>query len=730
MKCEDRNKVFRLIQHAITLTPAPPTTSLKDSDIRSILKSEQAVLLRDDETNRYWALEPKTRKDVTKIRLSSQSNGRYTCDDVGVDPRDPGEQSRLAHQLANWLQGNDLGSSESNLLASPRATPEVENGPEEVGQQGQSSNSSASGSIIGSEVRAEQNTHRSSSPPSRKKTRLSASPEPSTVPGPVVPPSPSPTASDVVVSPSSPPTAPKPDPTPSASLPPLEAASTKSLPVPPPTSERAVQAVPPPGHHSLDDLPFETLAGIARYHLAKLQDPAAYVQALSSFFRLSPYSRDVTARLKDIWKIVHPTCSPNFTAYILQRSDGPISVCYSPRPNPTKSWQDFPQFLALVQSQGHRWRLVEVEVDPEDFGVLVDALEGSLPLLSSLSISVTPAPWSHTLSSLALPMQPSVRAQIGRAFHLLQGRTQELRHFDLQNGPVRLNPNIFLNIVTLHLSDGIHVTYGEFLSWFNVGARHLEMLYLSHLNWLDTLYPPAPNKDQAFLLGRLRDLTLIEETEDTGIINILYYIAIPNCTVLQLQSVSSHDFAGTRLARKLAPILERTLTAQLWTSLNIIGKPTSTEVSWIGGDNLEDEDELGAGFHIVCTDPNEPELPDEFFNFIRQVSERVMHRPTVSLTINDSLSGKRRPTADSDELFLPSDYFRHIDVTDIWAKIFQGHLKHLSDFLTKEIPHGLGVEATFPHLLSVHLQYLPDGSQSSKSAELSLKALVKNLHQV
>ncbi|KAG9011396.1 hypothetical protein FRB90_007341 [Tulasnella sp. 427] len=623
---------------------------------------------------------------------------------------------------------------------------------------------------------------RSGSPP-KKKTRLSGSPEPSRLPGSNVSTSrettalarssPSPASSTEAISsvaplngsveeeavPSSQPTGPSTlpaggplIPTPSAPAPASVSNTTISTAQqarpPPPTFEEVMHMNPPPRSESFDSFPSEVIAEIALCRMADSIEPAHHVQTLFWFYRLGPRSRDAIAMLPHLWRIVHPTTSARFTKYILRRSRVPISVYYAPQPRPAKKWQRFPKFLKLIKTAGHRWTKVQVVIEREHLDSLMDALGEDHPLLNWLSISVTGPTVDFRSPEITeeeggatlegedigtlegddgAPAEAYSSARLPRPFNILLGKTEHLHHLDLQNMGLRFNPILLNNLSSLYLSDGVRVAYGEFLSWFNIGAMNLEVLHLSNLDWLDRLPAPPLETDRAFLLDRLTSLTLMEKTTETGLTNLLYYISTPVCLRLRLQSLSRRDFVGERLAAKLLPILRRTLAGQSCTHLNVSAKPTRGEFTWLALPDPDVSSSFGTGFDIAYTCPNGPGQPSDFLEFIGQVIERLDYRPTISLDINDTYSGELGPETETGEPCLTPEDFEPImmEVMNIWGKVTRGHFDPLRGFLTMWATHG--VQAAFPCLSCVHLEYLPDETPSSNFTILALDAMVNIL---
>ncbi|KAG9001857.1 hypothetical protein FRB90_011521 [Tulasnella sp. 427] len=501
-----------------------------------------------------------------------------------------------------------------------------------------------------------------------------------------------------------------------------------SVQPPPPTFEAVMTIMPPPSSASFDFFPVEVIAEIAQIHLARINDPDQYVQILCWFYRLSPHSRMAVAMLPRLWRVVHPTCSSHFTKYILQRSQLSISIYYAPQPRPTKRWQRFPQFFKLVKPEHRRWRMVDVTIEPGDLDSLLDTLDSEeLPLLTWISISVSGSP---VQSSPPETTEESDVATLPRPFNLHLCPNQLVDSINLHNLNVDFDPIAFVNLSGLYLSDGVRVSYEHLLSWLGIGARNVENLHLYNVHWQDILAAPDPETAPAFLLGRLTDITLVEETAESGLTNLLYYLSIPQCVSLQLQSLSVEDFVEHRLAPTIFPILRRTLLEQPSTRVNVSVKPTRSEIYWVAGDNLHDDNPFGAGFHVGHKDLNGPGVPYRFLSFVRNVAERLVERPTITLVIEDACSGQEDPDLEPGQHLLLPDEFVPImmDVTTMWGRVTRDHLNYLSDLLSMWAPASQGgVRATFPYLSWVHLEYLSDDTLPSEFTRLSLDDMIRAL---
>ncbi|KAG8988017.1 hypothetical protein FRB90_003011 [Tulasnella sp. 427] len=494
-----------------------------------------------------------------------------------------------------------------------------------------------------------------------------------------------------------------------------------------PTFEAVMEEVPPPSSASFDFIPVEIIAEIAQIRLAREKDPDQYVQILSWFYRLSPHSRRAVTMLPHLWRVLHPTCSSHFTKYILQSSQLPISIYYTPQPRPTKRWQRFPQFFKVVKPEHCRWKTVDVTIEPGDLNSLLDTLDSEeLPLLTWISISISGSP---VQSSPPENMDSDV-ATLPRPFTLPLCPNQLVKSINLHNLNVDFDPITFVNLSGLYLSDGVRVSYEQLLSWLGIGARNVENLHLYNVHWQDILAAPDPETAPAFLLGRLTDITLVEETAESGLTNLLYYLSIPQCVSLQLQSLSVEDFVEDRLAPTIFPILRKTILEQPSTRVNVFVKPTRSEIYWVAGDNLHDDNPFGAGFHVGHKDPSGPGVPYRFLRFVRNVADRLAERPTITLVIEDACSGQEDPDLEPGQHLLLAEEFEPImmDVKTMWGKVIRGHLNYLRDLLSMWAPVSQGgVRATFPHLSWVHLEYLPDGTLPSVFSRLSLEEMVQAL---
>lgn len=481
-------------------------------------------------------------------------------------------------------------------------------------------------------------------------------------------------------------------------------------------------------------MPFEILAYILRLCFEGVESPEEYVVALHKLYWLGRRPRDVINDLPELWTKVHPVSPSAFTEYSLQRSlPKAVSVYYNPKPEdlaesaPSREpWQDLPEFLRLLQTQRARWERMAMVVTPDSLPSLTMALESPAPNLRSLSVTVTTAPWSN---ALALPMAPSLRAQVNRRLNLLAGEPGSLQYLELKNVPCRLNPSVFPDLVSLSLADGTRTRYTE-VTAFLESSTNLRTLRLVNVRWLDHMRTPSINAG-GLSLPQLRELTLVESLEQTGLINLLYLIDIRTCTKLYLHTRATAELLGQRLAEKVVPIVRKALTVQPHTSLDIRHHLTLNEMFWRSqGDPMDRDGDQEAGFDIGFNSSN-PGGSDRLFNFVKKVLDLADIASSISLNIHDSLSGAApltpRPGTTMAVPTLPTDSLQPLDITGISADVVEGYLGYVKDFLIKDL------RPSFPRLGSVHLKYIPDAQavvQPCSWAQYGLTSLLNDLRHV
>ncbi|KIO24892.1 hypothetical protein M407DRAFT_211821 [Tulasnella calospora MUT 4182] len=474
-----------------------------------------------------------------------------------------------------------------------------------------------------------------------------------------------------------------------------------------PTANAALQLLPPP-YPRFDDMPLETLAHILRLCFEELESPEAYVAMLHKLYWLGRHPRDVINKLPELWTNVHPSSPTGFIEYSLQQAFyHPISVYYKPKPksftnsaHSEERWQDFHKFLRLVKPQSNQWERMDMVVTPDSLASLTTALESPVPNLRSLSVVVTAAPWSNPL---ALPMAPSLRAQVDRRLNLLAGERQSLQHLKLKNVPARFDPSAFAGLVCLSLADGTRLRYTEVITFLG-SSVNLRTLSLANIRWLDNLRAPAVN-DQDVSPSQLKDLTLVELLEHTGLTNLLYHIDIRTCHRLHLHTLATVELLGQRLAEKVVPIVEKILPTQPHTSLDIRHYLTLVEMSWKGRGTPQGSDgEQEMRFHIGFSS-NNPNRSDQLFNFVRRVLDLTGSSASISLDIHDSLSGIAPIGHGLGSIMaiptLSTEILRRLDITEVSASFAEGYLGYMKDFLIEDR------RPRFPHLRSVQLRYIP-----------------------
>ncbi|KAG8959230.1 hypothetical protein FRC00_001809 [Tulasnella sp. 408] len=477
-----------------------------------------------------------------------------------------------------------------------------------------------------------------------------------------------------------------------------------------------------------NDLPFEIMERVLKACFEGLSSPEAYVKMLHKLYWLGRRSRDVINSLPELWTKIHPTSPSGFTEYSLQQATAyHISVYYSPKPNrsiepssPEEQWQDFHKFLRLIKPQRAQWERMDMEVTPESLASLTTALESPSPNLRSLFVTVTAAPWSN---SLALPMVPSLRAQVNRRLNLLGGEQKRLQHLGLKNVPGRFDPTAFPGLVSLSLADGTRMRYTEITAFLG-SSTSLRALSLVNIRWLDHL--PAPTvSDEGLFLPQLKDLTLVEFLEHTGLTNLLYLIDIRACDKLHLRTLATVELLGQRLAQKVVPIVEKTLATQPRTSLDIRHHSTSGEMSWEGRKTSQDlNGEEKMGFHIGFSSSN-PRRWDQLGTFVKRVLDLTGQTNSISLDWNGPYWLRTGPIMAVP--ILSAEILRQLDITNVSANVAEGYLGYVKDFLIDDL------EPRFPHLSSVQLRYIPDSQaiiQHCAWAQHTLESLLNNLDQV
>lgn len=309
------------------------------------------------------------------------------------------------------------------------------------------------------------------------------------------------------------------------------------------------------------------------------------------------------------------------------------------------------------------------------------------------------------------------------------GEREHLQHLELKNVPGLLDPSAFAGLISLRLADGVRTRYTEVIAFLR-SSNTLLILHFINVRWLDHMRAPSLN-DPELSLQQLRELTLVESLEHTGLINLLYVIDIQSCIRLHLHTLGTVELLGQRLAEKVAPFVGNTLETQTHTSLDIHHHLTANEMSWEGQETSGDCDVDGErGFHIGFSSDN-PSRSDRFFNFVKRVLDLAGQITNISLNIHDSLSGTTRlgPNAGA-TLAVPTfsvDIPRRLGITNVSMDVVEGYLGYVKDLLIHQL------RPNFPRLSTVHLRYLPDSEaavQPCSWAKHSLDALLNNLLHV
>ncbi|KAG9015965.1 hypothetical protein FRB90_004035 [Tulasnella sp. 427] len=300
-------------------------------------------------------------------------------------------------------------------------------------------------------------------------------------------------------------------------------------------------------------------------------------------------------------------------------------------------------------------------------------------------------------------MPASTRAQIDRPLNFMNGGTGELRRLSLQTVPGLFDPRPYGALESLRLVDCVRVRYSEILPWLQTGTT-LETLHLENLKWLDSLPPPASNNEVSVNSNTIKKITLIANSEQTGLTNILYYLN----ALVRLHTASGPDFARERLATRLAPLIQQ------------------TTISWASTFE-DDEEEQALGFQISLTTQGESQ-PSEFLSFIRKATGLANQPTSIYLDVHDSLSGATRRTSATGAIVRPSSWpaasFEHIGVTDVEAEALTGYLGELKDLLIQNL------QPTFPLLNSIHIRYLTPaetGLRPRRLARQGLDGLVEDI---
>ncbi|KIO15885.1 hypothetical protein M407DRAFT_235064 [Tulasnella calospora MUT 4182] len=676
-------KLNRLVENTITVIPRVNDTPFSEQCIISAFGSDQVIIIFDEKSNSYWVRALKTQKRNLKSRLCLRSGGNFTCRDVGEDARSSSSpRSTPPPSSATTSDAIQPPDKRVDSFSLPLSGEEETSSSVATSSTGAERLCDANSQPDGakSEGMAEELTR-----PFRKKARLASATE-----------------------------------------------SSGSTSTHPPVTKAALQ-LPRPPFPRFDDMPFEILAHILRLYFEEIDSPEVYVETLHKLYWLGRHPRDVINKLPELWTKVHPVSPSGFTIYSLhQFPSQAVSIYYNPKPEghecsaaSREPWQDLQRFLRLVKPQRPRWERMTMVVTPDSLPALTTVLESPAPQLRSLSVTVTDAPWSNPL---ALPMAPSLRAQVDRSLNLLEGKQGNLQHLELKNVPCRFNPSAFVGLISLSLAEGTRTRYTEVIAFLE-SSTNLRTLHLVNVRWLDHMRTPSMNAE-GLSLPQLKELTLVESLEHTGMTNLLYLIKIQTCNRLYLRTLATVELLGQRLAEKVVPIVRRTLTVQLRTSLDIRHHLTLNEMSWRGRDEPLDLDgEQETGFNIGFRSSN-PGRSDLFFNFVQRILDLAGLTTSISLDIHDSLSGAAPLAPGSGAVMavptLSTDSLQLLDIANISADVVEGYLGYVKDFLVEDL------RPSFPGLGSVHLQYIPDAQavvQPGSWAQYSLKSLLDDLRQ-
>ncbi|KAG9010012.1 hypothetical protein FRB90_008038 [Tulasnella sp. 427] len=297
----------------------------------------------------------------------------------------------------------------------------------------------------------------------------------------------------------------------------------------------------------------------------------------------------------------------------------------------------------------------------------------------------------------------------------------------LENVPGLFDPSPYLALKSLRLKGALRVRYTDFLPWLRTSST-LQDLHLKHLEWLDTLALPSSDHRVSAGTNRIKTLILVETSKQSGLANLLYYLDISECAVLQLHTAANRDFAGEKLARRLGPLIEQTLGVDQVTYLDIWSRTSRSTISWASAFG-DDKKKQEPRFQVSLTTQGQSQ-PAPFLSFVRRVTELAGQPNSICLDVHDSLSGATRRDSGTGAVTEPTcwsaESFEHIAVTDVEGEALKGYPGE-----TRDLPIQ-NLQPTFPLLNSIHLRYIPSteiGLRPRRLARQGLDGLVEDIRR-
>ncbi|KAG8988975.1 hypothetical protein FRB90_002463, partial [Tulasnella sp. 427] len=387
------------------------------------------------------------------------------------------------------------------------------------------------------------------------------------------------------------------------------------------------------------------------------------VEMLGEIFRLGFDE----AEMKHLWTQFHPAFSPQFTQITIDRSQCfPLSIEYTPKPDGLESsWPGFERFFELVGQKRDRWETLTAIVTPQEVANLVETLENAAPRLRSLNISVT--------STL-----PDNIWRVLSYLQLLGGGSANLKDLKICGIPYLLNPNIFTQLASLSLTDGVRLTHNDFMSFLQASRTRLQELELIDIKFVGRRSEP---RQHPIVLEKLQRLVLREMDASIGVAELYYAILATKRTCLYLEVSGMEPFGQSKFIHYIAPVIQKTLKALNRSTLRFRHHRVLDTTSWEGGGEPTSAN-CGPSFRIVSH--GDGELQGEVFpGFLSRVLSTPGGTPEIEIDVEDSLSGILRGeiSLEKFESTLHPSSFEALLVTSIVADAVDGHLKFILDFL-------------------------------------------------
>ncbi|KAG8964955.1 hypothetical protein FRC00_014184 [Tulasnella sp. 408] len=437
--------------------------------------------------------------------------------------------------------------------------------------------------------------------------------------------------------------------------------------------------------------------------------------------------RNVIDQTKGFWLRITSRCPITINREAIRKSGRdrdqglPFSIEFVSPPCTSKATsakiqREFSEFMKLLKPYRSQWEYLDVTLPEQAWKSLKSFIKTQAAGLKALSLGLTQDPKKEVALGNGQPYGE---------LSLFGGDGAALEHVILRCLPICYTPPLHLNLLSLQMSGGIHISIVGLKS-FLVNASRLETLELTDVG--SSNKPFDSSWENHIMLPRLRRLALQELVHPINIFTFFLSLETPVCQHLHLalaldQEGFPDDFNAAIDA--LEARIASTAEAVTWSESEVFSHIRLREEGEGHEWWQEGMDDQGQPVGVRLTlrfaeeqdiDPEDSDMATIFCGLVKRVLDRLEPPIRTKVDASNLLRGVGS--------VLQSHALEGLNLLELSANIVDGHLGRLCNFLTRN-----DSTRKFPALRILHLLSTEPKHEAEKvvSSSLSLDALIEQL---